>query len=303
VNARLHSPGAGDRSEPPPLSDAAFLALRDVIERSAGISLNDAKRALVVGRLGARLKAVGVATFEEYGRLVRRSDTELAVMLDLITTNETQFFREPQHFAFLTRQLVPAWVTAASARQRARRVRVWSAACSTGEEPFSIAMALLDGLPSREKWTIEIVASDLSTRALDRARQAVWPIERAVEIAPELLRRHMLRGVDAHQGTMKAKRALQALVRFERVNLVADTLPIDGPFDAIFCRNVLMYFGPDARARTIARLVERLTRDGVLFVGHAESVAGLSAHLRCVAPTVYARADVALDRRLTGTTR
>jgi chemotaxis protein methyltransferase CheR len=303
VTGRVHSPGAGSRSETPPLSDAAFVALRDVIERSAGISLNDAKRALVVGRLGGRLKAVGVATFEEYGRLVRRCDVELAVMLDLITTNETQFFREPQHFAFLTRQLVPAWIAAASARQRARRVRVWSAACSTGEEPFSIAMALLDGLLPRENWTIEVVASDLSTRALDRARQAVWPIERAVEIPPDALRRHMLRGVDAQQGTMKASKALQALIRFERVNLVADSLPIDGPFDAIFCRNVLMYFSPDARARTIARLVDRLSPEGVLFVGHAESIAGLSAHLRGVAPTVYARAEVALDPRAAGARR
>jgi chemotaxis protein methyltransferase CheR len=256
-----------------------------------------------VGRLGARLKAVGVATFEDYGRLVRDSDAELGVMLDLITTNETQFFREAQHFEFLSRQLVPAWVAAARARGRGRRVRVWSAACSTGEEPFSIAMALLDGLPPDEDWTIEIVASDLSTRALERAQSAVWPIERAAEIPPSALRRHMLRGVDAHQGTMKASQTLRALIRFERVNLVADTLPIDGPFDAIFCRNVLMYFGSEARARTIGRLVERLGREGVLFVGHAESVAGLSLHLRCVAPTVYVRTDTARDRTLTGARR
>jgi chemotaxis protein methyltransferase CheR len=285
------------------LSDAAFVALRDVIERSAGISLNDAKRALVVGRLGARLKAVGVATFEDYGRLVRDSDAELAVMLDLITTNETQFFREPQHFEFLTRRLVPAWIAAAGSRERGRRVRVWSAACSTGEEPFSIAMALLDGLPTDEGWTIEIVASDLSTRALERAQRAVWPIERAAEIPPNALRRHMLRGVDEHQGTMKASQALRALIRFERVNLVADTLPIDGPFDAIFCRNVLMYFGSEARARTVGRLVERLSREGVLFVGHAESVAGLSSHLRCVAPTVYVRAEAAREQTLAGARR
>jgi chemotaxis protein methyltransferase CheR len=303
VTAREDSQGIGDRGGPPPLSDEAFVALRDLIEHQAGINLNDAKRALVVGRLGARLKAVGVASFEDYGRLVRHCDAELAVMLDRITTNETQFFREPQHFAFLTRQLIPAWVDAASAHERARRVRVWSAACSTGEEPFSIAMALLDGLPTHEAWSIEIVASDLSTRALDRARRAVWPIAQASEIHADTLRRHMLRGVDAHQGTMKARETLRALIRFERVNLVADSLPIDGPFDAIFCRNVLMYFGPDARARTIGRMVERLAREGVLFVGHAESLTGQSAHLRSLAPTVYARTDAALTRMVAGARR
>jgi chemotaxis protein methyltransferase CheR len=279
------------------------LALRELIERTAGIHLSDAKRALVVGRLGARLKAVGVDSFEEYGRLLRESDAEFTLMLDRITTNETHFFREPQHFEFLTRQLVPTWVAAARARSRERRVRVWSAACSSGEEPFSIAMALLDALPAQESWTIEIEASDLSTRALEKARRAVWPIERASEIPPEALRRHMLRGVDAHQGTMKASEAVRALIRFTRVNLVGDVLPIQGPFDAIFCRNVLMYFGPAARERTIGRLFERLAKDGVLFVGHAESLAGLSANVRSLAPTVYARADAAPARLATGARR
>jgi chemotaxis protein methyltransferase CheR len=285
------------------LTDAAFAALRDLIERSSGIRLTDAKRQLVVARLGARLKAVGVATFEDYGRLVRDNDAELSAMLDRIATNETHFFREPQHFAFLTRQLIPSWVAAARAHARSRRVRVWSAACSTGEEPFSIAMTLLDGLPPHEGWAIEIVASDISARALDLARRAVWPIARAAEIAPDALRRHMLRGVDARQGSMKARETLRALIAFERINLVADTLPIEGPFDAIFCRNVLMYFGPEARACAIGRAVERLGPDGVLFVGHAESLAGSAAGLRSLAPTVYARADAAPARAVAGARR
>jgi len=303
LSARLHPSGDALPGGPPPLSDAAFFALRELIERTAGIHLSDAKRALVVGRLGARLKAVGVASFEEYGRLVRDSDAEFTLMLDRITTNETHFFREPQHFEVLTRQLIPAWIASARARQRERRVRVWSAACSSGEEPFSIAMALLDGLPAHESWTIEIEASDLSTRALDKAKRAVWPIERASEIPPDALRRHMLRGVGVHQGTMKANDALAALIRFTRVNLVGDALPIQGPFDAIFCRNVLMYFGQAARERTVARLVTRLARDGVLFVGHAESLAGLSDSLRSLAPTVYALADGVLGRAAAGARR
>jgi len=288
---------------PPPLSDAAFLALRELIERASGIHLTDAKRALVVGRLGPRLKAVGVGSFEEYERLVRDSDAEFTLMLDRITTNETHFFREPQHFEFLTRQLIPGWVAAAREGKRERRVRVWSAACASGEEPFSLAMALRDGLPAHDSWTIELEASDLSTRALDKARRAVWPIERASEIPPESLRRYMLRGVDAHQGTMKASEEVRALIRFTRVNLVGDALPIQGPFDAIFCRNVLMYFSPAARQRTIGHLVRRLAKDGVLFVGHAESLAGLSTDLRALAPTVYARAEAALARPVPGARR
>lgn len=290
MSAHSHASTVAPWAGPPILTDEAFRLLRDLIERNSGISLGNAKRALVVSRLGARLKALGIATFEEYGRLVVNSDEEFTVMLDRITTNETHFFREPRHFDFLKTQLIPSWVAAARAKTRERRVRLWSAACSTGEEPFSLAMTLLDGLPPHDEWAIEVEASDISTRVLDKAKGAMWPIEKASEIPPETLRRHMLRGVDAHQGTMKATEEVRALIRFRRINLVGDNLPIDGPFDAIFCRNVMMYFSREARARTIERLVDRLSEDGVLFVGHAESIAGMTPKLRMLAPTIYVRA-------------
>lgn len=288
---------------PPVLTDEAFRVLRDLIERNSGINLSEAKRPLVVGRLGARLKVLGIATFEEYARLVVNDDEEFTVMLDRITTNETHFFREPRHFDYLTTHLIPSWRAMARARTRERRVRVWSAACSTGEEPFSLAMALLDGLPPSDGWAIEVEASDISTRVLDKAKGAVWPIERASEIPPETLRRHMLRGVDAHQGTMKATEELRRLIRFRRINLAGDTLPIEGPFDAIFCRNVLMYFGREARARTVGRLVDRLGKDGVLFVGHAESIAGMTPRLRMLAPTIYGRPETTAPRASAGARR
>jgi chemotaxis protein methyltransferase CheR len=285
------------------LTDEAFRVLRDLIERNSGINLSEAKRPLVVGRLGARLKALGIATFEEYARFVVADDEEFTVMLDRITTNETHFFREPRHFEYLTAHLIPSWRSMARAGTRERRVRVWSAACSTGEEPFSLAMSLRDLLPPADDWTIEVEASDISTRVLEKAQAAVWPIERASEIPPETLRRHMLRGVDAHQGTMKATEELRALIRFRRINLVGDTLPIEGPFDAIFCRNVLMYFGREARLRAIERLVDRLAKDGVLFVGHAESITGITPRLRMLAPTIYGRAEMVTSRTLTGARR
>jgi chemotaxis protein methyltransferase CheR len=268
------------------LTTRDFDAFRSLILEHAGIQLSDAKRALLYGRLARRVRELGLSTFADYHRRIAQNDDELVQMLDRVTTNETHFFREPHHFSFLERDHLPKLVAAAEAGERSREIRVWSAGCSSGEEPYSIAMTLLEHLPS--SWTVEILATDLSTRVLDVARRATWPIGRAHEIGDSRLRRHMLRGVGSQVGFIRAQPELRALVRVERHNL-NDAPPSSRAFDLVFCRNVLIYFHPERRRRALLHLVDSLVPGGVLFVGHAESVQGMSDRVRPLRPTIYAR--------------
>ncbi len=245
------------------------------------------KKALLVGRLARRLRELGIASFGAYYERVADDEAERIRMLDAICTNETHFFREPRHFEFLEDRVYPAWRAEADAGRRARRARVWSAACSTGEEPYSIAMSLLRAFPSG--WELEVLASDLSTRVLDRASAGIWPIEKAKEIPQEHLKAFMLKGYGAQEGLMKAGPEVRAIVRFARVNLVGEPWPA-GPFDLVFCRNVLIYFDRAAKIRVVERLLERLDPAGYLFLGHAASLGGFTTRARPVVPTIYAAA-------------
>jgi chemotaxis protein methyltransferase CheR len=278
----------------PEPTEREFHQLRALVLERAGIHLSDAKKALVYGRLVRRLRDLGLLSFGEYYRRVLESSEELTVFLDRITTNETHFFREPHHFAHLAERFLPALVAAATAGHRPKSVRVWSAGCSTGEEPYSIAMTLIDRLP-RAGWTIDILATDLSTRVLDVARSATWPVARAGGIPAPFLQAFMLRGFGSREGWVRACPRLRAAVRVQRLNLNDEAYPAEPPFDLIFCRNVLIYFPPAGRQRVLARLLSRLAPGGQLFVGHAESVQGLPERVRCVCPTVYARASDAAD--------
>ncbi len=273
------------------LGDREFAQLRALIERESGIHLTDAKRALLVGRLTRRLRELGLTSFGAYHRLVLEDATgvELTRLLDLISTNETRFFREPTHFELLERSILPAIAAAAARGERPREVRVWSAACSTGEEPYSLAMCLLDAFPPGEGFTVEVLASDLSTRVLERARAGIFSLERAADIPERHLRRFMLRGTGSQHGRMKAADELRAVVRFQRTNLIEPGQHPSGPFDLVFCRNVLIYFQTATRAAVIDSLLSRLRPGGHLFLGHAETLGGKSDRVRSVGPNVYAR--------------
>ncbi len=278
--------GVGDDARGAHVSERTFALFQGLIHAEAGIWLAPAKKALLVGRLSKRLRELGLPSLDAYHERVVADPGEKVRMLDAICTNETHFFREPRHFQFLAERVFPAWRDEAAAGTRPRRVRVWSAACSTGEEPYSIAMALLDAFPSG--WTLEVLATDLSTKVLDRARAATWPIAKAEEIPDAERKRYMLRGYGANEGIMKAGPEIRALVSFDRVNLNGEGWP-DGPFDLVFCRNVLIYFDREAKTRVVTRLLELLDARGFLFVGHAESLGGLP-RARAVLPTVYAPA-------------
>jgi chemotaxis protein methyltransferase CheR len=270
-------------------TETEFARFTTLVYSVAGISLNESKRALVTRRLNARLRHLGIETLDEYVELIVADETgaEMVVCLDLIATNETHFFREQPHFDHLVSQVFPRWHAEAAAGKRSKLIRVWSAACSTGQEPYSIAMLLLSHFAQSEGWQFDIHASDISTHALDIARRGDWAVDKAREIPEDLLQRYMMRGVGSNIGRMRASRELRDMIQFSRINLNEETYPIQGSFDLVFCRNVLIYFSQEGRKNVIERLTDRLVPDGLLFVGHAESLHQHRTRLRAVLPTVY----------------
>jgi chemotaxis protein methyltransferase CheR len=260
------------------ISEHEFGQFRRFIFDAAGITLSDAKKALVSGRLAKRLHACRVSNYGEYFRLLMSGESplELQTAIDLLTTNETYFFREPKHFDFLKQRISQEGFGGAA-------LRVWSAAGSTGEEAYSIAMLLEDCLPG-QPW--EVLASDISSRVLERARAGHYSLERINHFPPGYLQRFCLKGRDSQAGTMLVQRGLRAKVRFMQVNLNA-TLPHLGMFDVIFLRNVLIYFNMDTKRKVVARVLNCLKPGGYLFIGHSESLIEVTEAVELLAPAIY----------------
>ena len=260
------------------LTPEEFGWLRDFLSDRTGIELKPGKEAMVMGRLDRRLRHHGLASYTEYFHLLADGDPlENQVAVDLLTTNETYFFREPKHFEFL-RQVIT------SPTRRVEPWRVWSAAASSGEEAYTIAMTLADGLPTGQSWSI--VGTDISSRVLETARRGMYPIEAAAKIPERLLRAHCLRGRDEFEGFLAIDRALRDRVTFREANLIE--LPPDlGTFDVVFLRNVMIYFGGETKRRLVAEATARLRPGGHLIVSHAETLNGISGKLRLVQPSVY----------------
>jgi chemotaxis protein methyltransferase CheR len=272
------------------LSDALFAKYRELIYREAGIALTDGKKSLLVSRVAGRLRELGLTTFDQYYRLVAdaAATEERGRLLDRICTNETHFFRDPRQFLFLSDQVFPR-LEGEAARTGIKRVRAWSAACSTGEEPYSLAMALLHRFPMSAGWQIEVVATDLSNTVLAAARAALWPIEKAEEIPLHYRKEFMLRGTGSQTGKMKAGPEIREVVSFSRMNLNDAVYSVSGTFDFIFCRNVLIYFDRESKAKVVDRLMTHLAPDGCLFLGYAETTTTITDRLVSIGPNVYAR--------------
>jgi chemotaxis protein methyltransferase CheR len=266
-----------------------FELLQRLIESESGIHIKKSKQAFLVSRLRCRLKVTGLDSFGEYYRYVSKSLEERQVMIDRICTNETRFFREPFQFDFLADETFSRWQAEADAGRRERHIRAWSAGCSTGEEPFSLAMLLRKGLPISEGWRIEIQATDISQHVLKKAASATWPIDRAAEIPEEFLDRFMRRGVRSSEGQIRAVPELRSMIQFSKLNLNDPHYALSSKFDLIMCRNVLIYFPQKARAQAIDRLIDQLVPGGLFFVGHAETLHGSARRLQRLAPTIYAR--------------
>ncbi|MGR9014352.1 MAG: CheR family methyltransferase [Gammaproteobacteria bacterium] len=260
------------------LQEKEFSQLRDLIYRIAGINLSPAKKPLVASRLAKRLHYYGLANYGEYFQMITAANgqAELQVAVDLLTTNETHFFREPKHFDFLRQRILPA-------RKPGKTLRIWSAACSSGEEPYSIAM-LLDEVLGHAPW--EIVASDLSTRVLEKARIGLYPIECMMEIPSCYLSHYCLKGTGTQEGKLLIEHKLRERVQFVRYNLT-EAPPKLGPFDVIFLRNVMIYFDQETKRQVVKRLLSLLRPGGHFMVGHSESLNGVNDDLRMVQPAVY----------------
>ncbi len=275
------------------ISDRDFSRFQKLILHEAGIYLAPVKKALLVGRVASHMRQLGLTKFSEYYDVVIGNEFELVEMFDRICTNETHFFRDPRQFEFLQKHVVPELLRAAACGARDRSVRVWSAACSSGEEPFSLAMLLRRELDTRQPpWRIEIVATDLSTRVLEQAREGVWPAEKDREIPADLLRKYMLKGVRSQAGKIKAGPEIRSIVRFQRLNLADPTRPAGGDFDLIFCRNVLIYFNAEMKKRVIARLLDCLSPAGYLFLGQSETLTGINDCVRSAGSSAYRHVEV-----------
>lgn len=285
---RQVAPPSAPREGIRPMTDREFMLFQTLIYREAGIYLPEVKKALLIGRLSRRVRELHLDSFESYYRRALMEEEERVQMLDSVCTHETHFFREPQHFEFIEQRVFPAWQMAAASGMRTRHARVWSAGCSTGEEPYSLAMLLAENFPATSGWKIEVLATDLSTRALSHAQAAIWPLKKAEEIPDAFLKRFMLKGTSSQEGKMRARPELSALIDFRRMNLNSDTCPVTGMFDLIFCRNVLIYFNAESRARVVNRLLSSLSSTGYLFLGHAETLNSVTDRVRSVGPTVYA---------------
>jgi chemotaxis protein methyltransferase CheR len=260
------------------ISDAEFAQFQRFIYESAGIALAAGKRALVCGRLAKRLHACQLKSYGEYLDLLMsgESPAELQTAVDLLTTNETYFFREPKHFEFLKELL-------RDRRRTGAGFRVWSAAASTGEEAYSVAMVLADRL-SGGVW--EVIGSDISTRVLARARTGHYPLGRLSNIPRGYLHRFCLKGTGPQEGTLLVERSIRSRVQFLQANLNA-RLPRLGRFDVIFLRNVLIYFGLETKRKVVARVLDVLKPGGWLFIGHSESLIDVSNDVEMVAPAIY----------------
>ena len=266
------------------LPDHSFRRIAALMHDAVGLSFADGKRPLVASRLAARVQRLGLDSFDDYAALLERPDDggEFQMAVDLLTTNETYFFREPAHFRRLERELLDT---------RPQRLAVWSAAASFGDEAYSVAM-LLSELQAQRRigadWSV--LGTDISERVLHSATQAIYPADRLREVSPERLKRHCLRGEGESEGMVRIRDGLRAQVRFGQLNLCA---PIDGlgPFDVIFLRNVLIYFDPPTKTAVVDRVLRHLRPGGLFFIGTAEGRVPCATPLQVLEPGVFRKGD------------
>ena len=261
---------------------ADFEQVRAMIYEHAGISLAPVKQDMVYSRLARRLRALGLDSFKQYLALLETKDAaEWEVFINSLTTNLTSFFREAHHFDILLRHL---------RELKQRPIRIWCSAASTGEEPYTLAMTACEAFDSLEP-PVSIIASDIDTNVLTTAKKGIYPMERVEKISSERLRRFFLRGTGAQEGYVRVRPELQRLLTFARINLLDARLPLQGPFDIMFCRNVMIYFDKPTQYAILKKLAALLREDGLLFAGHSESFLHAGDLFRSIGRTVYERAD------------
>lgn len=271
------------------LSERYFRSIANYIENEVGIRLPPAKRTMVEGRLRKRVRALGFATLDAYVKAVfdeGELERESIHLIDCVTTNKTDFFREPDHFSVLLKETMPRLLS--EERTAARPFKFWSAACSIGAEPYTLAM-ILAGFAETADFSFRILATDICASALEHGRRAVYTEDMLDPVPDGMRRRYVMRSRDPARREGRIVPELRALVRFERLNLMDSAYPIDRDMDVIFCRNVLIYFSPETQQAVVSRLCRHLRPGGYLFLGHSEPFAGRQQSLRQVASTVFQR--------------
>lgn len=271
------------------MNDVVFGKLRDLIHRECGIALNDGKKQLLVSRLYKRIDFLGMSGFMQYYRFIESPEGragELPLMIDLVTTNKTEFFREPAHFRYLVQNVLPE-LAGSPGQGDERLLHAWSAGCSTGEEPWSIAMTFAEFFSSAGSGNFSILATDISSRVLALARQAVYEDRLAVGIPADLRRRYCMRGKGDLEGYCRIVPELREKVRFMRHNLAGARWDLRRRMNVVFCRNVIIYFDRATQQTLFENIYRRLVPGGYLFIGNAETLNGLSTGFTYVTPGVY----------------
>lgn len=271
------------------LTDKDFAAFSNLIYEKCGINLHRGKKELLKARLAKILRQYHFDSIPDYYKFLVNDATgnELVPLLDHISTNLTYFFREPNHFDFLGKVALPCLERNMRSRSR-KRLQVWCAGCSSGEEAYSLAITLMEHLGAPELWEIHVVGSDISTRMLDTARKGIYSEDKVNKVPYELRKRYFQRGIHKWEGFYRVKPSLQKLVEFTRVNLI-EPFPFDHPFDIIFCRNVMIYFDKPTQEILVNKFFQRLSAQGYFVIGHSESLTGITHGFRYVQPSVYCK--------------
>jgi chemotaxis protein methyltransferase CheR len=274
----------------PSLKARDFQRLAAFIEGTSGIKMPPTKKSLVEGRLRRRIRALGMVDFDEYCAFLFQHqglDSEAVHIIDAVTTNKTDFFREPEHFTFLTENALPR--LAAHRKSGWPPIKVWSAPCSIGAEPYTLAMVISDFIRIHPGLRCSILGTDICTEALRDAVRAVYPEEMIAPVPVELRKRYILKSKDRHRRQVRMAPELRQLVRFAHLNLMDERYPVDTDFDIIFCRNLLIYFDKPTQQAVLRHLCAHLRPGGYLFLGHSETIAGFRLPLRQVVATVLVR--------------
>lgn len=288
------------------LTETEFALFQNLIYKVAGISLSESKKHLVQSRLQKRLRHYDLTSYKAYYDLVATQGEncpELIELVNCITTNKTSFFREPHHFEFVVRSILPEVQRQAARLGESKRLRIWHAGCSTGEEPYTLAIAMAEAFGARHDWDARQLASDIDTQVLAHAERGVYEQERVETIPAPLLRKYFLRGQRNKADYVKVKPELQRQITFRRINLLEEKWPIRAGtlFDIIFCRNVVIYFDKPTRQHLFARYASMLKPGGYLFIGHSESLTGISDSFESLGKTIYrlpeANAEVSERKR------
>lgn len=276
----------------PPISEKDFQRCSRFIQEEYGIKMPPAKKTLLECRLRKRLRVLNLDTFEKYVKYAfdgGHMHDELIHMIDAVTTNKTDFFRESAQFDFLRSVMLPSLVEDWGIGTR-RPLRVWSAGCATGEEPYTLAMVLQDYRAGRPEFDFQILATDVSTRVLRDAARGVYKEERAAPVPAEMKKRYFMRSRDRDRGLVRVVPELRGKISFRRLNFMEGDFGLREQMDVIFCRNVIIYFEKDTQEKLIGRLCGHLLESGHLYVGHSETLHGMNVPLVQVAPMVYRKA-------------